>query len=470
MSTTLGIRRLNSKYASGSISEKMAMLQKNSAEVVRHLGLVGNASLPRLISTTVSLSEPAVPKAATSKEVFEREYKSTAHNYDPLPVAISKGEGVYMWDVDGKKYLDFFAGYATLSHGHCHPTIVEAMRKQVGILHHTSRAIYHDKMYEFAEYITKKFNFDKVLTMNTGAEGGETAVKLARKWGYRVKKIPENKAKTIFAHGNFWGRTIAAISSSSSPTSKDEFGPHVPEFHNIPYNDIPALEEKLKDPHVCAFMVEPIQGEAGAVVPDEGYLKKVRELCTKYNVLWIADEVQTGLCRTGKFLAVHHENVKPDILILGKALSGGVMPVSAVLADDPVMEVFTPGTHGSTYGGNPLACHLGIVSLESMTEGKFDENAKKMGDLFMSELSSRLDRKKVPIVRGRGLLNAIVVDPEQIDTKYATIAMRDRGLITKHINEKVIRFSPALIITEEQMRAGIDIIVDALNNFKMPAK
>ena len=334
----------------------------------------------------------------TSKELIALEDKYGAHNYHPLPVVLSKGEGVYVWDVDGKKYFDFLSAYSAVNQGHCHPKIVRALQKQSETLTLTSRAFHNDVLGQYEKYITALFGYDKVLPMNTGVEGGETANKLARKWGYQKKGIEENKARIIFAKGNFWGRTLAAISSSDDPISYEGFGPYMPGYDLIPYNNLDALEEELKDSNVCAFMVEPIQGEAGVVVPDEGYLAGVRSLCDKYNVLFIADEVQTGIARTGKMLATDYENARPDILILGKALSGGVFPVSAVLADNDVMLCIQPGEHGSTFGGNPLACKVAQAALEVVLDEKLAENAYRLGKIFRREMRA-IDSDMVTLVR-----------------------------------------------------------------------
>ncbi|XP_060858058.1 ornithine aminotransferase, mitochondrial-like [Metopolophium dirhodum] len=434
----------------------MSGLQNYSSQFLKYTRLFNNVCLARLRSNT-----------ATSFEVIQRERKVSANNYHPSSVVISRGKGIYMWDVEGKKYYDFVGGFATLNQGHCHPKIIKAMTDQLNKLHHTSRAIFHDSLYELNEFLTEQFEYEKVLNMNTGVEGGESSIKIARKWGYRVKNIPHNQAEVVFAHGNFWGRTIAAISASTDPTSFDEFGPLVPGYQIVPYDDLKKLEQALKNPNVCAFMVEPLQGEAGAVVPTLGYLKGVRELCTKYNVLWIDDEVQAGLGRTGKMLAVDYENVKPDLLILGKALSGGVYPVSVVLGNSEVMDVLTPGTHGSTYGGNPLACKVALASLDVIISEGLVENAFKMGEIFRSELTARLDEKKLIQVRGRGLLNAIVLNTNGVSNYVYKLnnELKTNGLISKPIGSDALRFSPPLIITEEQLRAGIDIIVNTINNF-----
>lgn len=433
----------------------MPILPNRSSQLLKYTRLFNNVGVTRLSSNT----------AKSSSEVIEREKKVSAFNYDPLPVVITRGKGIFMWDVEGKKYYDFVGGFATLNQGHCHPKIIKAMVDQVNRLHHTSRAIFHDSLYELNEFLTQQFGYDKVLNMNTGVEGGESTIKIARKWGYRVKKIPENQAQVVFAHGNFWGRTIAAISASTDPTSFNEFGPHVPGYQIVPYDDLSKLEQALRNPNVCAFMVEPLQGEAGAVVPSQGYLKGVRELCTKYNVLWIDDEVQAGLGRTGKMLAVDYDGVKPDLLILGKALSGGVYPISAVLGNSEVMGVLTPGTHGSTYGGNALACKIALASLDVIISEGLVENSFKMGEIFRSELTARLDKDKVVLVRGRGLLNAVVLNTKGVTDVYKLCnEMKSNGLVSKPIGSSALRFSPALIITEEQLREGLDIIVNTINN------
>lgn len=355
-------------------------------------------------------------KRLTSLDVFERESKYGAHNYHPIPVALTRGAGVYLWDVEEKRYYDFLSAYSAVNQGHSHPKIVQALYDQATKLALTSRAFYSDVLGEYEEYITKLFGYDKVLPMNTGVEGGETACKLARRWGYDVKKIPANNAKIIFAEGNFWGRTLSAISASSDPTCYTGFGPYMPGFELIPYNDLDALETKLSDSNVCAFMVEPIQGEAGVIVPHPGYLAGVRKLCTKYNCLFIADEVQTGLGRTGRLLACDHENVRPDVLILGKALSGGLYPVAAVLANDEVMLTIKPGEHGSTYGGNPLGSKVAIAALEVLLNDNLAENAERMGAKLRNELE-KLPKDVVQIVRGKGLLNAIVIDKSMYQHK-----------------------------------------------------
>ena len=400
--------------------------------------------------------------SANAAKYLELEDKFGAHNYHPIPVVLEKGEGVYLYDVDGKKYFDFLSGYSAVNQGHCHPAIVKTLQEQAAKLTLTSRAFHNNLLGEYEAFITKYFGYDKVLPMNTGVEGGETAIKLARRWGYNVKGIAENQARIIFAEGNFWGRTLAAISSSTDPSSFKGFGPYMPGFGLVPYNDLVALENELKDTNVAAFMVEPIQGEAGVVLPDDGYLKGVRELCTKYNVLFIADEIQTGLARTGKMLACDHEGVRPDILILGKALSGGTLPISAVLADDIVMMQIKPGEHGSTYGGNPLACAVAIKSLEVLKSEKMAENAEAMGKILRAELE-KLNSPLIKLVRGRGLLNAIVIDHKDPEISWELcLHLRDLGLLAKPTHGDKIRFAPPLIINEAQIKEAVDIIGQAL--------
>ena len=385
-----------------------------------------------------------------------------AHNYHPIPVVLEKGEGVYLYDVDGKKYFDFLSGYSAVNQGHCHPAIIKTLQKQANKLTLTSRAFHNNLLGEYEQYITKYFGYDKVLPMNTGVEGGETAIKLARRWGYAVKGIPENQAKIIFAEGNFWGRTLAAISSSTDPSSFKGFGPYMPGFGIVAYNDLNALEDQLKDTNVAAFMVEPIQGEAGVVIPDEGYLKGIRDLCTKYNVLFIADEIQTGLARTGKMLACDHENVRPDILILGKALSGGTLPVAAVLADDIIMLQIKPGEHGSTYGGNPLACAVAMKSLEVLKTEKMAENAEAMGKILRAEIE-KLNSPLIKLVRGKGLLNAIVINHSDPEVSWELcLHLKDLGLLAKPTHGDKIRFAPPLIINEAQIKEAVGIIAEAL--------
>ncbi|TAH11126.1 MAG: ornithine--oxo-acid transaminase [Sphingobacteriia bacterium] len=386
-----------------------------------------------------------------------------AHNYHPIPVVLNKGEGVYLWDVDGKKYIDFLSGYSAVNQGHCHPTIINSLIEQAQKLTLTSRAFHNNLLGEYEQFITAYFGYDKVLPMNTGVEGGETAIKLARRWAYDKKGIEENKAKVIFAEGNFWGRTLAAISSSTDPSSYHHFGPFMPGFELVPYNDTIALEKAFQDKNVCAFMVEPIQGEAGVVIPDEGYLQKVRALCTEYNVLFIADEIQTGLARTGKMLACDHENVRPDILILGKALSGGVLPISAVLADDYIMMNIKPGEHGSTYGGNPLACAVAISALTVLKEEHMTENAHLMGQLLRDELA-KIQSPFIKTIRGKGLLNAIVINHPNPEAAWdLCLILKEKGLLAKPTHGDKIRFAPPLIITKEQILDSVKIIQEALN-------
>ena len=400
---------------------------------------------------------------------IDKESKFGAHNYHPLPVVLSKGEGVFVWDVNDKKYYDFLSAYSAVNQGHCHPKIIKALNDQANTLTLTSRAFHNNILGSYEQYITNLFGYDKVLPMNTGVEGGETANKLARKWGYLKKGIEEDKARIIFANGNFWGRTLAAISSSDDPSSYKGFGPYMPGYSLIPYNNLAALENELKDKNVAAFMVEPIQGEAGVVVPDDGYLAGVRKLCTKYNVLYIADEVQTGIARTGKMLASDYEDARPDILILGKALSGGVLPISAVLADDDIMLCIKPGEHGSTFGGNPLACKVAQSALEVVIEEDLAKNAAELGQVFRSELSKRLlDNKLVKLIRGKGLLNAIVInDTEDSSTAWnICLALRDNGLLAKPTHGNIIRFAPPLVINKKQLLFCIDIIVNTINTFE----
>lgn len=403
------------------------------------------------------MSTPIQTSANTAKYIA-LEDQFGAHNYHPVPVVLEKGEGVFLYDVDGKRYFDFLSGYSAVNQGHCHPAIIKALTDQAQKLTLTSRAFYNNLLGEYEKYITEYFGYDKVLPMNTGVEGGETAIKLARRWGYAVKGIPENQAKVIFAEGNFWGRTLAAISSSTDPSSYKGFGPFMPGFGLVPYNDLAALETVLQDPTVAAFMVEPIQGEAGVVIPTDGYLKGVRDLCTKYNVLFIADEIQTGLARTGTLLACDHENVRPDILILGKALSGGTIPVAAVLADDIVMLQIKPGEHGSTYGGNPLACAVSMKALEVIKSEKMVENSFKMGEILRAELAN-LNSPFIASIRGRGLLNAIVIKHENPEAAWdLCLHLKALGILAKPTHGDKIRFAPPLIITEAQIKEAVQLI------------
>jgi len=400
--------------------------------------------------------------SSNTQKYLDLENTYGAHNYHPLPVVLDRGEGVYLYDVDGKRYFDFLSGYSAVNQGHCHPAIIQTLQEQASKLTLTSRAFHNNLLGEYEKYITHYFGYDKVLPMNTGVEGGETAIKLARRWGYAVKGIPENQAKILFAEGNFWGRTLAAISSSTDPSSYKGFGPYMPGFGIVPYNDLQALETALADSNVAAFMVEPIQGEAGVVIPSEGYLKGVRDLCTKYNVLFIADEIQTGLARTGKMLACDHENVRPDILILGKALSGGTLPISAILADDIVMLQIKPGEHGSTYGGNPLACAVAMKALEVLKSEKMAENAEAMGTLLRSELE-KLHSPFIKLVRGKGLLNAIVINHPDPEVSWELcLHLKDLGLLAKPTHGDKIRFAPPLIINEAQIKEAVGIIAEAL--------
>lgn len=396
----------------------------------------------------------------TSQDFIKKEDKFGAHNYHPLPVVLSKGKGIYVWDVEGKKYFDFLSAYSAVNQGHCHPKIIKALTDQANILALTSRAFYNDCLGEYEEYITKYFGYDKVLPMNTGAEGDETALKLCRKWAYEKKGIPENQAKIIVCEGNFHGRTITIISMSTDPDSYKGYGPYTPGFVIVPYNDIDALKKELEDPNVAGFLVEPIQGEAGVYVPDDGFLSTAYQLCKEKNVLFIADEVQTGLARTGKMLACDHENVRPDILILGKALSGGMYPVSAVLADDDIMLCIKPGEHGSTYGGNPIAAKVGIAALEVLKEEKLAENSEKLGKVFRVEMQKLADQyEMIELVRGKGLLNAIVIHPKAGKTAWdVCVAMKENGLIAKPTHEHIIRFAPPLVIQEAELFEAIEII------------
>jgi len=403
------------------------------------------------------MSTPIQTSVNTAKYIA-LEDQFGAHNYHPVPVVLEKGEGVFLYDVDGKRYFDFLSGYSAVNQGHCHPAIIKVLTDQAQKLTLTSRAFYNNLLGEYEKYITEYFGYDKVLPMNTGVEGGETAIKLARRWGYNVKGIPENQAKVIFAEGNFWGRTLAAISSSTDPSSFKGFGPYMPGFGLVPYNDLAALETILQDPTVAAFMVEPIQGEAGVVIPTDGYLKGVRDLCTKYNVLFIADEIQTGLARTGTLLACDHENVRPDILILGKALSGGTIPVAAVLADDIVMLQIKPGEHGSTYGGNPLACAVAMKALEVIKSEKMVENSFKMGEILRAELAN-LNSPFIASIRGRGLLNAIVIKHENPEAAWdLCLHLKALGILAKPTHGDKIRFAPPLIITEAQIKEAVQLI------------
>ena len=399
------------------------------------------------------------------EDYITREGKFGAHNYHPLPVVLKKGEGVFVWDVEGKRYFDFLSGYSALSQGHCHPKIIKALTEQAQKLTLVSRAFYADILGEYMEFACKFFGYDKLLPMNTGAEAVETALKLARRWGYRIKGIAPEKAKIIVCSENFHGRTITIISMSTDPSSYEDFGPYTPGFIKVQYNNVEALAEALQDPDVVGLLLEPIQGEAGVVVPDDGYLRRCYDLCKQHNVLFIADEIQTGIGRTGKLLACDYENIHPDILILGKALSGGVTPVSAVLANDEIMLTIAPGEHGSTYGGNPLAAAVGIAALEVVRDEYLSENAYAIGELFRSEME-KIDNPMVKQVRGKGLLNAVVTEPH--DGKVAwdiCLALKENGLIAKPTHDHIIRFTPPLIITREQMMEAVGIIKETFARF-----
>ncbi len=403
-----------------------------------------------------------------AEEIMEIEARYGAHNYHPLPIVLEKGEGVLVWDVDGKQYFDFLSAYSAVNQGHCHPRIIGALEKQAKRLTLTSRAFYNDKLGVYEKYISEYFGFDKVLPMNSGAEGVETAIKIARRWAYDVKGIAKDQAKIVVAGENFHGRTTTIISFSTDPDSYGGFGPYTPGFVNVPYNDLEALASALEDSNVAAFLVEPIQGEAGVNVPSDGYLRGVRELCTKHNVLFIDDEIQTGIARTGKLLAIDHEGVRPDILILGKAISGGVYPVSAVLADDAIMNVIKPGQHGSTFGGNPLACVVAVEALEVIRDEDLAKNAQVLGERFreaMAELVDELDILKG--VRGKGLLNAVLINdtPESSTAWDMCMALKENGLLAKPTHGNIIRFAPPLVMTAEQMETCINIISDTLRKF-----
>ena len=405
-----------------------------------------------------------------SEKAIEIENEFGAHNYHPLPVVLNKGEGVYVWDLEGKKYYDFLSAYSAVNQGHCHPKIIQALLDQSSKLTLTSRAFHNDVLGQYEKFITSFFGYEKVLPMNTGVEGGETAVKLARKWGYEVKKIPKDRAKIIFVEGNFWGRTLGAISSSTDPSSTSGFGPFMPGYEIIPYNDIDALKASLSDPNVAAFMVEPIQGEAGVVVPDDDYLISAYNLCKENNVLFIADEVQTGIGRTGKMLCCDHHGFKPDILILGKALSGGVFPVSAILSSNEIMLTIKPGEHGSTFGGNPLGCKVAIAALEVVRDEQLVKNAEYLGSIFRDQINKYIETSNIAkLVRGKGLLNAIVInDSEDSDTALNICkSMSSKGLLAKPTHGNIIRFAPPLVISEDQLLSALSIIKETLKEFEI---
>ncbi len=400
---------------------------------------------------------------------LQLEDQFSAHNYHPLPVVLERGEGVFLWDVEGRKYYDFLSGYSAVNQGHCHPRIVKTLTEQASKLTLTSRA-FHSKLFgEYAKFITSTFGYQKVLPMNTGVEAVETAIKLCRRWAYAVKKVPNNKAKIVVCAGNFHGRTTGVISFSTDPESNKNFGPYMPGFEVIPYNDIPALEHALKDSNVAGFLVEPIQGEAGVVVPDDGYLRKAKDLCEKANVLFIADEIQTGLCRTGRMLACDHENVRPDIVLLGKALSGGMLPVSAVLADDEIMLTIKPGEHGSTYGGSALACAVAMEAISVLKDEKMSERAVELGDLLRDQLR-KIGSKHISIVRGKGLLNAIVIDhPDKNAAWNLCLELKENGMLAKPTHGDKIRFAPPLVITREQLLECVEIIRRSLSVLELKA-
>jgi ornithine--oxo-acid transaminase len=401
-----------------------------------------------------------------TQQLIEREEKYNAHNYHPLPVMLTKGKGVYVWDVEGKKYFDFLSGYSAINQGHCHPKIIDALVEQASVLTLTSRAFHSNLLGEYAEFITHFFGYDKVLPMNSGVEAVETAIKLARRWGYDKKGIPVNEAKIIVCSENFHGRTVNVISFSTDESSKTGFGPFITGYETIEYNNIQALATALKDKNVCAFLVEPIQGEAGVVVPDEGYLATCFEMCKAANVLFIADEIQTGLARTGKMLAIDHENIKADILILGKALSGGVLPISAVLCNDEIMLTIKPGEHGSTYGGNPLACKVAIAALKVLKDENMSENAEKLGEYFRTQIRN-LNSPFISLVRGKGLLNAIVIKHENKDAAWdLCVNMMQNGLLAKPTHGDKIRLAPPLVITQAELDECVNIIAKSLEILK----
>lgn len=407
--------------------------------------------------------EQIIKPSAKTDYYLHLEDQYGAHNYHPLPVVLTRGEGVFVWDVDGKKYFDFLSAYSAINQGHSHPKILQAFIEQAKKLTLTSRAFHSDQLGEFAKYITDYFGYDKVLPMNSGAEAVETGIKLCRKWGYEVKGIEDGKAKIIVCEGNFHGRTSTVISFSTDPASKKNFGPYMPGFEIIPYNDVNALYHELKDKNVAGFLVEPIQGEAGVLVPDDGYLLKSKQLCEEANVLFIADEIQTGLARTGKMLACDHENVRPDILLLGKALSGGMLPVSAVLCDDEIMLTIKPGEHGSTYGGNPLSCKTSMTALQVLKDENLADNADELGKLFRSELK-KIKSPYIKIIRGKGLLNAIIIEHENKNAAWEfCLHLKENGLLAKPTHGDRIRFAPPLIITKDQMMECIGIIGKSLS-------
>ena len=407
----------------------------------------------------------ATKTSISSADAMELEDKYGAHNYHPLPVVLSKAEGIYLWNPEGERFIDCLSAYSAVNQGHCHPRLIKVMTEQASRLTLTSRAFYSDALGEYCKYITEYFGYERVLPMNTGVEGGETAVKLARRWGYLHKNIPDTQARVVFVEGNFWGRTLSAISTSTDPTCRDGFGPYMPGFDVIPYNDVPALEKALKDPNVCGFMFEPIQGEAGVNVPSPGYLQEVRRVCSENRVLMIADEVQTGLCRTGRMLCCDHEEVRPDLVILGKALSGGMLPVSCVLADSEVILGIKPGEHGSTYGGNPLACRVALEALQILKDENLAQRAEVLGQRFRQALKE-INKPWIKDVRGKGLLNALEVDPEAgVEAWDVCVKLRDNGLLAKPTHDTIIRFAPPLIMTDEQLEEALNIITSTLESF-----
>ncbi len=406
-------------------------------------------------------------KTQTTQFFIDREARFGAHNYHPLPVVLERGEGIYVWDVEGNRYMDFLAAYSAVNQGHCHPKIVDALTRQAQTLALTSRAFYNNVLGDWEEYMCNLLGYDKMLPMNSGAEADETALKLTRKWAYKVKGIPRNEAKIVVCNGNFHGRTITIVSMSSDPDAYNDYGPYTPGFVNIPYNDLEALDQALQDPNVAGFLVEPIQAEAGVYVPENGFLKRASELCKKHRVLFVADEVQTGLARTGKMLACDHESVRPDILILGKAISGGMFPVSCVLADDEIMLTIKPGEHGSTYGGNPIAGKVAMAAMNVIVDEKLAENAEKMGELFRSEMR-KIDSEMIEIVRGKGLLNAIAIKPMKGKTAWdVCLSMRANGILAKPTHEHIIRFTPPLVINEAQLIEAVGRIKKTFDGFKV---
>ncbi|XP_043524429.1 ornithine aminotransferase, mitochondrial [Frieseomelitta varia] len=455
--------------------EKLA----ENAEKLGHILRNELNKLPKNVVTLILKMQPIITsrifnltkrmnlkRSLSSQELIDRDMKYGGRHFKQLPVVLARGEGVYLWDVEGKRYLDFLAGFSTVSQGHCHPRLVKIMREQVGKLAHTSRAFYSEPHGALAEYLTKLLGWDKFLPMNTGVEAAETAVKVARRWGYRIKKIPSEQATVVFAKNNFWGRSIAALSASTDPNCYIDFGPYVPRFDKVPYNDLKALEEKFEqDPTICAYMMEPIQGEAGVVIPDDGYLKGVRDLCNKYNVLWIADEIQTGLCRTGKRLAVNHENQRPDILVLGKALSGGLYPVSGILADEQIIMCLETGSHGSTFGGSPLGNRVALEAVKILEEENLAENAYKLGEILRKELQ-KLPKDIVVEFRGRGLLAGLVINKDFAEGWDICLKLKEAGLLSRPAHSQIIRISPPLTITKEQLQEGLHILTTVLKNYK----